>query len=118
MTYTDTEIAKKFLSKALDAERRGLEFNLTLTSFKNMLRAKKCRYSGVTLTRQQGVMKATDITIERIDPNQGYVIGNVCAASHEMNKLKSKWEHKISPEMMIKIATQFKNAKKLAKSAS
>ena len=50
----DTYCAKSYLSKIQSCKQRGIEFKLNFTSFKNLMRAKKCYYTGVTLTRGGG----------------------------------------------------------------
>lgn len=81
-TITDLEIAKAYISKAKNAEDRGLEFSLSFTSFKNIKRAKKCKYSGLILTRKTS-------TIDRVDPTKGYISGNVVACHTAINQAKS-----------------------------
>ena len=90
----DVEFAQrvltKYKNKVQNAKERGIEFSLSLTSFINLMKAKKCQYSGVTLTEPEfGNPSPTDRTIDRIDPNKGYVKGNVVVCCHAANQLKS-----------------------------
>lgn len=86
----DLYVARKFISKRDDAKSRGLAFEMTLTSMRNILKSKKCYYTGFPLTKPTGGnVKMTDLTIERIDCSKGYVPGNVVAACHAANNLKS-----------------------------
>jgi hypothetical protein len=78
----DIKIANKYLNLYKSAKDRGKEFNLTLTSVKNLLNAKKCYYSGLMLTPET-------LTIDRINNDKGYIIGNVCACHFKINQLKS-----------------------------
>ena len=87
---TDEYIARKFLSVLNSAEKRGKEFNLTLKEVKKLLSRKTCYYTGVTLvnySEEDPVDNAR--TFDRIDNEQGYVIGNVVACSHWSNQLKN-----------------------------
>jgi len=96
---TDLEIAQKYVSKAQLAKQSNIPFELNFTSFKNLCRAKKCGYTGVTLTRKRSgkSSRATDLSIERIDNSQGYVAGNVIAVCHAANQLKAVFESNNNP---------------------
>lgn len=112
MNYTSQEIASKYVRMMTSAKSRGIKFDLPLQSLINVCRAKKCFYTGKKLTKPtDSATLPTDLTVERIDPKKGYEKGNVCAISHEMNSLKSQWEHKISPEKMISIANKMIKAR-------
>lgn len=91
---SDICIARKYLKKAENAKERGIEFRLTFTSYKNLIRAKKCYYTGIRLTAasEGGVLRPTDRTIDRINSKLGYVKGNVCACCHEANNFKAVLE--------------------------
>jgi len=99
MTARDIEfqskVAKRFLSKKSDAERRGIEFTLSLRSIENLLSAKHCYYTGFLLTENsdsQGHQVATGRTIDRIDSSKGYIKGNVVACCYAANQLKAMVE--------------------------
>lgn len=105
----DISIARRYMSKADNARTRGIEFGLSFTAFKNLMRAKKCYYTGVELTQpiSKNGMKSTDRTIDRIDSTKGYVSGNVVACCHAANQMKAMWEG--NPSM------GFEEVKKLVK---
>jgi len=86
----DITLAEKYLRKVEDAKNRGIEFNLSLTSYKNIQRAKRCYFTGITLTDVPNL--ANTRTIDRIDPTKGYEKGNVVACSFAANYFKSKIE--------------------------
>ena len=89
----DLYVAKKMAKKARDAKDRGIEFSLSFQAMKNILSAKKCYYTGIPLTTSEGsVQKASDLTIERVDPSKGYVVGNCVAACYAANNIKSQLE--------------------------
>lgn len=91
----DLEIARRYLRKADNANRRGVEFTLTFQGYKNLILAKKCRYTGIELTRSSGpgTAKPTDHTIDRVDSTRGYVKGNVVACCHAANSAKAVFEN-------------------------
>lgn len=91
----DISLARKYLSKATNAKETGVEFNISLTSFKNLMRSKKCKYTGIKLTesRYGKNVRGSDRTVERIDSNLGYIPGNVVAVCHTANSLKALWEN-------------------------
>jgi len=105
----DLEIAKKYVSKANRAKQAGHEFELSFTSFKNMMKAKKCQYTNLKLTENRSDNQHTrflDRTIDRIDSTKGYIKGNVITACHGANNFKSIFEdgiNPLTPEMAIKI---------------
>lgn len=90
----DLQVARKFISKRDNALQRGLEFSLSLRGMGNLLRAKKCYYTGIPLTEPKaGVpLRASDRTIDRVDASKGYIAGNVVACCHAANHLKSLCE--------------------------
>lgn len=87
----DLYVATKLRSKASNARTRGIEFKLTFTSMRNILKARKCYYTGIPLTKPEGegALKASDLTIDRIDHTKGYIPGNVVACCHAANQMKS-----------------------------
>ena len=110
----DLEIARRYISKADRAVKEGYEFTLSFISYKNMMNAKKCKVTGMSLTtpRPSKCIRFTDRTIDRLDNRKGYVTGNVVAMCSGANNLKSMFEDKgnaLTPAMAIKIA-EFTNA--------
>ena len=91
----DLEIATRYVRKAESSRDRGIPFLLSFTSYKNLMRAKRCYYSGIKLTQkpigEKGI-RQTDRTLDRIDNSKGYEKGNVVACCHSVNKFKSYWE--------------------------
>ncbi|PHR99231.1 MAG: hypothetical protein COA78_25140 [Blastopirellula sp.] len=90
----DIDIARKYTAKFDNASHNGIYFDLSLTSYKNMCRAKKCKLTGITLTDKSGPnLKASDRTIDRIDATKGYVEGNCMAVCHRANQFKADFEN-------------------------
>lgn len=92
---SDVKLAKRYISKADRARLSGIDFELSITSYRNLMRAKKCGYTGMPLTDPVSgrPTKATDRTIDRIDNSKGYIAGNVIAVSHAANQAKSVFEN-------------------------
>lgn len=87
----DVQLARKYLNKVQNAQQRGIPFKLTFTAYKNLMRAKKCFYTGVELTDNEGA--ADQKTIDRVNATRGYERGNVVACCHAFNQLKGKMEY-------------------------
>lgn len=89
----DLYVAKKMSAKAQNARDRGIEFSLSFASMKNLLKAQKCYYTGLPMTRPTGQKQiGSDLTIDRIDASKGYIKGNVVACCYAANQLKSQVE--------------------------
>lgn len=81
-------VQRSFSEKLDNARQRGIEFNLSFTAIKNLMKAKRCYYTGVKLTLPTGgadTLKANSLTIDRIDSSLGYVV----ACSHAFNQIKA-----------------------------
>lgn len=81
----DVKLARKFISKKANADERGIEFKLSFLSFKNMMKAKKCYFTGLPLVDGNR-------SIDRVDNKKGYVKGNVVACHQTVNCLKGMIE--------------------------
>lgn len=92
----DLYVAKWMLNKASNCEQRGISFNLSFVSCRNLLKAKKCYYTGVLLTKTKtdtgAKPKPTDFTVDRIDSSKPYEKGNVVVCCHFANQLKNQVE--------------------------
>lgn len=85
----DALACKLYLMKRENAISRGLAFDLSLQSIKNLLRTKKCPYTGITLQLYKcttGAVPNDAVSIERVDGTKGYIKGNVIAVSKIANK--------------------------------
>lgn len=116
----DLTMAKKYINKAHGAQSSGISFLLSFTSYKNLMQAKKCGYTGIELTspRSGENIRSTDRTIDRIDNSLGYVKGNVVAVCSSANKMKALWENPNNPldmqsvkKMIHKVESYKKEAK-------
>jgi hypothetical protein len=111
----DLYVADKLRRKADNAKERGIEFNMTFQSMKNILGAKKCHYTGLPLTKARPSMPArgSDLTIDRIDCTKGYVKGNVVACCHAANQLKSQVEKAGVPGLKMGVKIFQKTIKRI-----
>lgn len=82
----DLYVAKKFVQIQQSAESRNIDFAMTLTEVKKLLRQKKCFFTEVELTNKLNDPYMR--TFDRIDNNIGYVDGNVVACTKEFNEIK------------------------------
>ena len=81
-------IAYKFIQLEKSAFRRGLEFNLTLSEVRKLVTRKTCFYTKVQLSSGDSSNDKTKRTVDRLNPQKGYVMGNVVACSFFANQLK------------------------------
>lgn len=109
----DVQLARKYLNKVENARSRGIPFKLTFTSYKNLMRAKKCFYTGIDLSDVEGA--ADQRTIDRINANKGYEAGNVVACCKGFNNLKGLMEKDGSiflPNFQKAVGKMFKTVNK------
>ncbi len=82
----DVIISRKYLNLHQSAKKRGKDFNLTFSDVKKLLSRKTCYYTGMKLSREEG---NSQLTIDRIEGDKGYIKGNVVACSHWANQIKN-----------------------------
>jgi len=86
----DQDIAKRYVNKINACGGTKTAFTLTFAEFKRLVTSKKCKYTGIALTTQQGKAQiSTDVTIDRVNNSIGYVTGNVVACCFAYNTFKS-----------------------------
>jgi hypothetical protein len=81
----DAQVARKYAAKYADANARNIQFDLSFSDMKRLLKQKTCFYTGVELSEDVGGNK---FTLDRIDSAKGYVKGNVWIVSHRANRIK------------------------------
>lgn len=84
----DTKVARIYTRLQQSAKDRGLEFDLSLMSLRNILKAKKCYYTGKDISTWHDREDEYKLTIDRVDNDKGYITGNVVACSHTFNQKK------------------------------
>jgi hypothetical protein len=94
MEVSDAVIANKYINKVKSCKSSGLAFTLTFFEFKRLVTARRCKYTDIMLTWQSGKEQIpTDVTIDRIDNDRGYVTGNVVACCKGYNSFKGVLEN-------------------------
>ncbi len=80
----------QYRRKRLEATRRGLPFDLTAAHIEELLDdATYCPALDIYLMRSEGQGGSDDTpSLDRVEPELGYVIGNVRVISWRANKLK------------------------------
>ena len=92
----DISIAHKYCIKSDRAKKAGHEFALTFEQYKNLIMQPTCYYTDVLLSRCKGKSEDqidTDLTLDRVDNNYGYIDGNVVACCYAANQLKAYVEN-------------------------
>lgn len=90
----DVRVAKYIVNKVDSCRKRGIEWKLSFTSVKNLMKSKRCYYTKIPLKFYDGVTENShDFTIDRIDNKLPYQAGNVVACSRWANKFKSSFEN-------------------------
>lgn len=79
--------AVKYKNLYDSALRRNKEFDLSFSDVKKLLCRKTCSYTGVKFSSSPE--SPHHRTIDRLDPNLGYVKGNVYAVTHIANSVKN-----------------------------
>lgn len=104
-------VINKRLNILRNANRRGLEFNLTDSNIRSLLNKKTCYYTGHEFDTDDDPLNVR--TFERIDDSKGYIQGNVVAVTLRANRIKNMLiEHdnelNIGLNSFIKMAEQIK----------
>lgn len=81
-------MVKSYLAKMENAKQAGHEFTLTIQEWINLNTNPVCDLTGVPL-HFGDIHDPQRFTVERKDPNKGYVKGNVVAMSYTANQAKS-----------------------------
>lgn len=91
---SDIGVAKKFVQVYESARRRGIEFNLTLSDVRVLIKKTKCHYSGL---KYDYTDPEKSPSFDRLDSKKGYVKGNVVSCRKDINSLKNVLiEHPVS----------------------
>lgn len=107
----DMYVCKKLVAKERNARERSIEFKMSFSAMRNILRAKRCYYTGLELILPVGDsahLKPNSLTLDRIDSSKGYVKGNVVACSNEFNNMKARVDSagKLGMSLMVKAFTK------------
>ena len=81
----DIEIARKMINLHQSASSRNLEFDLSFETVKKLISHTHCFYTGQEF-EESGKF---GMSVDRLDPNRGYVEGNVVACTVDINAKKA-----------------------------
>lgn len=85
------------------AKKKNIEFNLTID---DIVVPENCPILGIPLSVNDGFAKDNSPSIDRVDPNKGYVKGNCCVISCKANRMKQE----NTLEDLLKIIDYIKNS--------
>lgn len=86
----DSRVVEKYTRILLSANKRGIEFDLTLKKIRSLLNTRKCFFTGVELTHLPDLDNS--LTFDRVDNSVGYIDSNVVACSRKFNFMKANLE--------------------------
>ena len=81
----DIEIARKMINLHQSASSRNLEFDLSFETVKNLISNTHCFYTEQPF-EESGKFS---MSVDRLDPNKGYIEGNVVACTIDINAKKA-----------------------------
>ena len=93
------EVVNKWKQLLNSAKKRGKEFNLLLGDVDKLLKQKTCYYTEVEFNDSENFSR----TIDRVDPEKGYVRGNVVAATYFANQAKEQLFERPSIDLNLNI---------------
>ena len=88
----EVEICYQYIAKQKWAKEKGVEFTLTLRSFINLKKAKKCYWTGHVMSKTGNTKRWNYATIDRVDRRLGYIQGNCVACCFAANSIKGVLE--------------------------
>ena len=86
------------------SKNKGLEFDLTLSDLIS-LKNNTCPILGCEILYRSGIDYKRSASLDRIDPNKGYINGNVKIISYEANSLKNRNNFHSAVKMLEYIIT-------------
>lgn len=93
-------LKKVILSKAKKrSKKKNLEFNLTLGDLIN-IKNNTCPILGHEILYKSGIDNKRSASLDRVDPNKGYIKGNVKIVSYEGNSLKNRNNYHSAVKML------------------
>jgi hypothetical protein len=102
-------LEKKMFDNARErAKRKNIQFSITI---EDVIMPEKCPIFGIPLKKGEGTCKDFSPSLDRIDPNKGYVKGNVMVISYRANRMKQD----SNPDEMIALGEYYKKLLEEAK---
>lgn len=88
--YDNNKEKELYRSARYRAAKQGIKFNITVKDVLKVM-TDVCPVFGVKLIKNNHSRKirSDSPSIDRIDPNKGYVKGNICIISYRANQIKS-----------------------------
>jgi len=80
----DIEVARKMINLQQSATSRNLEYNLTFETTKRLMSYTRCYYTNVEFNDTTNIF-----SVDRVDPEKGYIEGNVVSCTVEINSKKA-----------------------------
>lgn len=82
----DIKLAEFYLFKVKDAQRRHIEFSLTLSDMRRLMRKKRCQYTNIAFIEGDAKYQRS---LERLDRCKGYSADNTVVVCTMFNELKN-----------------------------
>lgn len=84
---SDVALCKYYVYKVESSNKRGLDFDLSLSDFKRIVSRKRCFYTGEPLVKVNG--KPNTFTLDRLDSGKGYTKDNTVPCAQWVNELNN-----------------------------
>lgn len=108
-------LSKTYFSKLKNgAEKRGLNFNLTLEELWELflIQEKKCKLTNLTINLSWSSKQIQTASLDRIDSSKGYTIENVQWVHKDINKMKNNFKQDYFVEICRLVTKQNTNETK------
>jgi hypothetical protein len=91
---TDARVSSFYHNKKNSCKSRKIAFDLTKAQVKELMQIEFCAYTGIKLTRtgSDNVRLPTDLTLERVDCDEGYTVDNTIVVCLAANSVKAALE--------------------------
>jgi len=84
---TDLDVAYKIIQINRSAKKRKINFDMSLSKVRSLLKTKKCYYTGVEMNHTHEDLH--QLTFDRVDNEKGYTDDNVVACTRIINTRKN-----------------------------
>lgn len=96
--HDDVTLAKRYINKFNKCVAREIDWQISFSDYKRLMKIKRCQYTGMELTDPDcEPNKPTDRTIDRINAELPYTKDNIIICCHAANSLKAVWEDNRNP---------------------
>ena len=116
MTLFETiELLRRHFKRSLKrakyrSKKKGMDFNLSFSDLRNLyfLQKARCFYTGQQFDFKD---KLKRLSLDRVDSDEGYIVGNVVWCLLEINYIKYKFKYSSIKEICLKLLTHNPNWK-------